>query len=409
MRILSVIGSFYLKSASGKTTVISEVVKRLEKEHEIKMNILMTLSNPFTHDPRVYNEAKSLVKAGHKVTILSWDRSKKNPLKEVKDGINVVRIRNTKFMDFLLYDIFRLHFLWNEGYKKALELHKENPFDVVHCHDLDTLPIGAKLKKKLGLPLVYDAHEIWGYMVARDLPKWWANYYLWKEKNLIMRVDKIITVNEPLKNYFGTIENKPITIIMNCKPLQGTKYEPPNNDKFTLLYIGILGKPRFLLELVDVVKELPDIHCIIGGMGKPEYVNALKDKCFKAQNVDFIGRVPFEEVLPMTKKADVVVCMINPCDLNNSIALANKQFEAMVCGRPIICTKDTYVGKFTEKEKCGLIVPYTKKDLKNAIIELRDNPELREELGRNTLKAAIREYNWEKQEEKLLRVFEELM
>jgi hypothetical protein len=51
---------------------------------------------------------------------------------------------------------------------------------------------------------------------------------------------------------------------MNCKHLQGTKYEPPNNDKFTLLYIGSLGKPRFLLELVDVVKELPDIHCIIG-------------------------------------------------------------------------------------------------------------------------------------------------
>ena len=40
------------------------------------MNILMTLANPFTHDPRVYNEAKSLVKAGHKVTVLAWDKKK---------------------------------------------------------------------------------------------------------------------------------------------------------------------------------------------------------------------------------------------------------------------------------------------------------------------------------------------
>lgn len=39
------------------------------------MNSLMTLSNPFTHDPRVYNEAKSLVKAGHEVTVIAWDKN----------------------------------------------------------------------------------------------------------------------------------------------------------------------------------------------------------------------------------------------------------------------------------------------------------------------------------------------
>jgi len=40
------------------------------------MNILMTLANSFTHDPRVYNEARSLVKNGHNVTILAWDKKK---------------------------------------------------------------------------------------------------------------------------------------------------------------------------------------------------------------------------------------------------------------------------------------------------------------------------------------------
>ena len=373
------------------------------------MKILMSLANPFTHDPRVYNEARALFKAGHEVTVLAWDRKKQYPLKEKKEGINVVRIINTKFMDFLPYDIFRLHFWWNEGVKKALELQKKNPFDVVHCHDLSALPIGVKLKKKLGLPLIYDAHEIWGYMVARDLPKWWANYYLWKEEHIIKYADKIITVNEPLKKYFTKIVNIPISIIMNCKPLQGTKYGPPNNDEFTLLYIGTLGKSRFLLELVDVVKELPNVYCIIGGTGsKPNYVNVLKDKCAKAQNVDFIGRVPMDEVLPMTKKADAVVCMTSPDDLNNSRALANKQFEAIVCGRPIICTKGTYPGEFTEKKNVGLMVEYNKEALKYGIIRLRDNKALCKELGENALKVAIAEYNWEKQEEKLVGVYEDI-
>ena len=369
----------------------------------------MLLSNPFTHDPRVHNEAKSLVMAGHSVTVLAWDRKKENPPKEEHEGIKIVRVFNTRFMNLVPYDIFRLQFWWKEGYRKALELHERENFDILNCHNLDTLPIGVALKKKRSLPLVYDAHEIWGYMVARDLPKWWANYYLWKEEQIIKYADKIITVNEPLKKYFTKIANIPISIIMNCKPLQWTEYVPPNNDEFTLLYVGTLGKSRFLLELVDVVKELPDVHCIIGGTGsKPNYVNSLKDKCASAQNVDFFGRVPMGEVLPMTKKADAVVCMTSPDDLNNSRALANKQFEAIVCGRPIICTKGTYPGEFTENKNVGLIVEYNKEALKYGIIRLRDNKALCKELGKNALKVAILEYNWEKQGEKLVGVYEDI-
>ena len=145
------------------------------------MNILVILSNPFTNDPRVSNETKSLVKKGHKVTVLCWDKSGINPSFENIDGVSVVRSYNTRLMNILPFDIFRLHFWWTKGYKDALDLHEKTPFDAIHCHDFDTLPIGVKLKKDLTIPLVYDAHEIWGYMVSRDLPRPWANYYLRKE------------------------------------------------------------------------------------------------------------------------------------------------------------------------------------------------------------------------------------
>ena len=372
------------------------------------MKILMILANPFTHDPRVYNEAISLIKKGHKVTVLAWDKRKENPSLETKDGIEIIRSYNSKFMSFLPYDIFRLHFWWYKGYKDALELQKKKHFDVIHCHDLDTLPVGVKLKKKLGIPLVYDAHEIWGYMISRDLPKIWANLYLFLEKGLIKNVDEIITVNEPLEDYFKSITNKPITIIMNCKPLQGTKYEPTKNNVFRIIYIGTLEKPRFLLELIDVVKVISNLECIIAGGGNSKYIEALKNKCKKTQNVKYIGKIPMDQVLPMTKKADVIICMTSPDDPNNSRALANKQFEAMVSGRPVICTKGTYPGEFTLKNKCGLSADFNKQSLKEAIVELRDKPKLCEELGKNALKAAIEKYNWKKQEEKLKRAYEKI-
>jgi len=372
------------------------------------MKILMTLANSFTHDPRVYNEARSLVKNGHKVTIVAWDKKNENSHFELIDGISVVRIYSTKFMNLLPYDIFKLYFWWNEGYKEALKLHLKENFHVIHCHDLDTLPIGVKLKKKIGLSLIYDAHEIWGYMVAQDIPKPYANYYLWKEKHLLKHVDKIITVNEPLKNYFNKIINLPINIIMNCKSLDNIKYKPLINKKFSLLYIGTLEKSRFLLELISVVQELPDVQCIIAGKGKARFVEILKNKCLKIQNVDFIGKIPMEEVLPMTKKADVIVCLFDPHSKNNQVGLPNKVFEAMVCGKPIICTKGIYSGKFVLKEKCGLAVDYYRQSLKEAIIKLRDNPRLCEELGKNGFKAAKEKYNWKKQEKKLVRIYKEL-
>lgn len=239
------------------------------------MNILMILANPFTHDHRVYNEAKSLVKAGHEVTVLAWDKTGKHPKNEVKDGITVIRCYNSKFMDISPYDIFRLHFWWRKGYKDALEFFKKNKFDIVHCHDLSSLPIGVKLKKKLDIPLIYDAHEIWGYMVEKDLPKTWANYYLWKEKHLLKYVDEVITVSKPFKKYFSTITDKAITIIMNCKSLQRMHYESPNTEKMTLLYIGIFAPSRFSSELVDIAEGLLDVHYIVAGAGHDKvYVNA---------------------------------------------------------------------------------------------------------------------------------------
>ena len=367
----------------------------------------MTLANPFTHDHRVYNEAKSLVDAGHEVTVLAWDKTGQHPAIETKDDINVVRSYNTRLMDIMLYDIFRLHLWWNKGYRDALEFFEESPFDAVHCHDLSSLPIGVKLKKKLGLSLVYDAHEIWGYMVSKNVP-WWR-YYLWKEKRLLRHVNHMVVTNKARKNFYWQWADCTITVIDNYKHIFTREYiEPPNHGKkqLSILYIGGFLETRFLLELIDVVKELKDVVLNIGGQGR--LYSAIEKKANQTKNVNFLGIVPPEKVIPMTIKNDVVFCMIAPYDKNDITASTNKQFEAMVCGRPIICTKDIYSGELTKKENIGLAIPYTKNDLKQAIIKLRDSPKLREELGRNALNAAIRKYNWEKQEEKLIKVYEEI-
>jgi len=155
---------------------------------------LMFVSNAFVSDPRVYLEAKSLVGASHEVTVIAWDMNKENLPRQNWDGIQVVRLRTSLPPKYgfaaWLWQAFNLLLWQRQAYHQALILNKETHFDVIHCHDLDTLLIGIRLKRKLGLPLIYDAHEIYGYMLARTYPRWIANISLWLEKRLITRVDK---------------------------------------------------------------------------------------------------------------------------------------------------------------------------------------------------------------------------
>jgi len=351
----------------------------------------MILSKPFTVDPRVHSEAKVLTDAGHKVTVIVWDRRGGLKQEDLIDGIRIVTIRNTPFMKILRRDLLRNPLWWKLAYKKALELYQKGfIFDVVHCHDLDTLNSGVRLKKKLDIKLIFDAHEIFGYMIEGQHPRA-SKIAFYLEKRFTKYVDHIITVDEPFKKYYENLANKSVTTVMNCKDLVFDKYEPPKNKTFTLTYIGIMTRGRFFPEIIDIVGELKNVKLILAGKKEGIYYE-VQEYSKKYNNVEFRGTIPTQDILKLSREADALFLIVNNTSKQAKIVVFNKQFEAMACGRPIIITKEIYAAEMTEKLKCGLTVDYNKESVKEAIIKLRDNPGLCEELGRNAFNAAERQY-----------------
>lgn len=361
----------------------------------------MVVSNDVSHDPRVAAEAASLTGAGHEVTVLGWDRRGTSPPEEVQDGVRIVRLSNSVGMRLRRYDILRLKPFQRAALRRALLLHAAGPFRVIHCHDLDTLPVGVRFKERTGATLVYDAHEVFPYLVELSRARRWAARFAAQERRLAPHADLVVAAGEGHVEYLAPFVRAPIVVVTNSKPLAYGRYEPPENPRMTVLYAGGLEPSRLLLPLAELAVEDGSFDVHVAGDGP--LAAPIRDAAARSSgHLRYLGMLPMGDVLPQTRAADVVFAMFDPSLRLNRIGVPNKFFEALVAGRPIVVSRGTWVGSQVEAAGCGLAVEYSKGALHAALKSLQGNPEMRERMGRRALDLARTKYNWPLEERKLL-------
>ena len=398
------------------------------------MHIVMVLGIDFMKpyvDGRVHREARSLVRAGHKVTIICWARTITNemttgePEKEVYDGIRVKRVFSP--ISPIGSSIIRRVSQHLRAMKAIAAEISDIKADALHFHDFNTLFVLRYLKDNR-LPVVYDSHEDFINMLDDVLPSYMLWYARITERKLIKKVDVAITIAEPVAASLAEYGAGKVVLVMNCRELSDYESIKPASIKkrrtemapkkeTTVLYIGSIGRDRGLKELTDVFKmalvdpeikkQMKNVKLILGGMG---HLEKRVVECIKGmKNVDWVGYVPGKTLIEYNLAADIMVVLFNDARPNQARTLPNKLFEAMAAGKPIIVCKGTESAKIVEAEKCGLIVSYgDKKALGNAIVKLVEDKKLRMKLGKAGLAAAKREYNWKVQEKRLLDVYKSL-
>lgn len=366
----------------------------------IRVRVLMIVSNDVVHDARVLKEARALQAAGHDVSFIGWDRSGHGAIQETWNGIPIVRVSTRGAMRILPNDVLRNPIWWRRAYKLARSI----PFDVVHCHDLDTLPVGVRLRRRTGRPLVYDCHEVFGYMIEDDVPRFVTQAAFRMEKRWAPQADHVISVNPAVKSYIDGVTGHPSTIVQNCEEAVLPSYRSPPPPPFTVVYIGTLHKSRFVLESIDAAASMPDIRLVLGG--SKALTATVKERCAQHPNTQFLGLVPRDEVMPRTVAAHAVLSLFDPRSRINQVGYPNKIYEAMAAGRPSIVTQGLSMAEFVERNACGIAVPYSVAGFREAVSRLRDEPALAERLGRNGLAAAQREYNWAAESRKLVALYE---
>lgn len=299
-----------------------------------------------------------------------------------------------------------------------------NPFDycALICIDYPTLQLGYKLKKiNPKLKLIYDSHEIYIETINQFFPRnGWKQIYgfpliqfnQWfhsnRERKYIQKVDTAVTVCQSLRDYFLEKLGVTFLVLRNCPSLVHIPEENKEKtdakrsnfgldaDDFVLLYQGDINPGRGLFIMLEVMKQLPSNFKFIV-LGNGMLLPTLKDKCKNEsiKNVQFLGRVPYKDLMAYTQIADLGINLIEPINESKRLSLPNKLFEYMSVGVPFLSNDLPEPKLLVEKYNCGVLVDYSDtQSIVERIQELSKNKSLLKNLGSNGQKAIQEELNW---------------
>ncbi|MDZ7687767.1 MAG: glycosyltransferase family 4 protein [Halobacteriales archaeon] len=377
-----------------------------------------------------------LAKKGHEVTVVCKPPSDEPEM----DGVKVVEVPEWSTREPLtsLKNITKsLTLVDLSRYPKLSETVRKKDPDVLHVHNLAELRTGYIVARRYDVPIVADMRELYPESLAawrRGEPKWhlvrphrflrstWR--YRRLEKRLLRHVDAIMSESDEAKRHFveeyGIPESK-ITPIRNVPDLERLRSYGVRDvgieGEFVVMYIGNFTPQRELDAAIDamrhVVDEVPGAKLYLIGDGQEAYISKLKqqrDELGLEDSVVFTGWVEFEDLPSYTAASDVSLCLLQTDNKDSQCAITNKLFQAMAFGTPILITDTEAMRRIVEKEDCGVVAESTEpEEISEKLLELYRNPELADELGENGKEAAEREYNFEKEGVKLMKVYESVL
>jgi len=302
-------------------------------------------------------------------------------------------------------------------YRRAWKIVKNEPGDIYHCHDLDTLPLGYRAKRRNGGRLVYDAHELTtelAYISGLEKMGWWV-----LERFLIRRADEVIATGTyraeyPAKKY--RIATPPV--ILNCPPMSTAqarnralqeKLGLADDRVPVILYQGGFVPGRGLHNLVLAAAHLDRGVLVLMGWGPMEakLKNLAKDNGLEGR-VYFMEPVAPDRVVYYCMSASVGVVIYQNTGLNNYYAAPNKLYEYIHAGLPVVSSDFPALKEVVEGYELGRTFdPEEPKSIASAINRVLADEQRYDTMRKNALEAA-KIFNWETESRKLLEIYRRL-
>jgi glycosyltransferase involved in cell wall biosynthesis len=295
---------------------------------------------------------------------------------------------------------------------------KVNP-QYLHTHDLYMSRIAYKGGNGQ-LPIILDLHE--NFPAAILSYKWSSKFphrllsrpLTWKEKEreYLSYASKIIVLSNSFKatllNRYSALNFDNLFVYPNVpdvKQMLSFQINPdvfPKKDRFVLFYFGGISERRGIFTCFEAIKilanKIPSIHLLligpIDGHEQTAFDLYLNNPIIK-NRVTHYNWKDISEFPSYTSASDICLSPIFKNEQHES-GVANKVFQYMLFGKPLIVSDCAPQIEVVERTACGAIFKSDDAyDLADKITFLYKNPEICKEMGERGNLAVIDMYNLE--------------
>jgi glycosyltransferase involved in cell wall biosynthesis len=364
------------------------------------VDIVLVKSNPVSIDPRALKIARSLSKK-YRVAVLGWDRTLSHQNDSDIAGTAFSRSLRVKapYGKITLLIYYPLFWIWVFAYLAALRPR------VVHACDFDTLIPSFLFRACFRSKLIFDSFDRYAMAFIPSSSGLLFGIVDSFEALVASKCDALVTVSE---QRLHTFQRRPeiVAVTMNCPEDKYANFEknlgPRLRDGLLLVYASAMAQDRGLRILDEAIRGCENVDLLLAGRIIDNSIEPLR----RNPRITYLGLLEYSKALELQADADVIPLLYDPAIPINRVANPNKLFEAMMLGVPVI---SNVCREIIDDVGCGIFVSYDSDDVRRAIISLRDNPSLRNAMGKRGRIAYERKFNWQLMERKLFELYDILL
>jgi len=334
------------------------------------------------------------------------------------DVVQLEGVRVRLFKQNLLSGIWRAY-----SSELAKALHREvEKFDLIHIHEIWHYPHFAAYRaaKRVRKPYIVT--------VRGALGPWCLNYKALKKRIYAALIQRRILngaaaiqaiTQEEVKHIRAFGVDSPIFTIPNGIDSEEFSELPPREEleklypelqgKKVVLFLGrihpIKGLDLLARAFGQVARERKDVHLLIVGPDERGYRDKI-ERLFVSEGViekvTFTGMLTGKEKLAALSRADIFVLP------SYSEGFSMAILEALACGLPVIITRQCHFPEVAEA-RAGIVIDPDSAQLAEAIVELMDDPKLREEMGNNGRRLVMERFTWDKVADRMIELYQRVL
>lgn len=312
----------------------------------------------------------------------------------------------------------QLPFFITSFFVRAFRLSKNN--DVIYSHWTIATFIAIlirKFRKKIKIIFMNHGAEIF-VLGQRRLGKKYLEFIIRNCDLVISNSSYTYDKTQQIRSHNKHFILHPGVDVEKFKPIEGSirpKYGIAN-DKFVLFSLGYFIERKgfeFLINAINIIVnqfKVNDIILILGGRGplRGRYEQMINENRLKG-NILLAGYIPQEVIVSYYNSCDVFILPAIIDHNNDTEGLGVVLNEANACGKPVIASRVGGIIDVIEDNENGILVEEkNEKELVDAILKLKNNPDLLRKIGQKARSKAVENFSWRENVNKLIELIENI-